>query len=142
MKFSTRSRYGLNAMIVLADHNSAKPLSIKEISESQQLPEAYLEKLFAPLKKAGLVTAIRGAQGGYSLSRAPAQISVGEVVRALEGSVAPTNCLDTSRPACTHSGACRGRIIWEKVYRSVTGVLDSMTLEDILTEHNTKDGIA
>jgi Rrf2 family transcriptional regulator, cysteine metabolism repressor len=138
MKFSTRSKYGLNAMVELALRHGEGPVSIKDIAESQQIPEAYLEQLIMPLKKASLVSASRGAQGGYELAGKPKDISVGQVIRTLEGSVAPTDCLDEGG-ACERGGACPGRIIWEKVYKSLNDVIDSLTLQDIITEYDLRN---
>jgi Rrf2 family transcriptional regulator, cysteine metabolism repressor len=139
MKFSTRSRYGLNAMVELALRYGEGPASIKDISESQQIPEAYLEQLFMPLKKAGLIVASRGAQGGYALSGEPASISVGSVLRTLEGQIAPTDCLDDEGHICGRGNECPGRIIWEKIYASINDVINSLTLQDILGEYELRN---
>jgi Rrf2 family transcriptional regulator, cysteine metabolism repressor len=138
MKFSTRSKYGLNAMVELALRNGGAPASIKDISESQQIPEAYLEQLFMPLKKAGLVSASRGSQGGYTLAGEPKDISVGQVIRTLEGPVAPTDCLEEGG-CCERGNECPGRIIWEKVYKSLNDVIDSLSLQDILEEYDQRN---
>jgi Rrf2 family transcriptional regulator, cysteine metabolism repressor len=138
MKFSTRSKYGLNAMVELALRHGCGPLSIKDISESQQIPEAYLEQLFMMLKKAGLVSSSRGAQGGYTLAAEPKDVSVGQVIRTLEGPVAPTDCLDEGG-VCERGSECPGRIIWEKVYKSLNDVIDSLSLQDILIEYDLRN---
>lgn len=139
MKFSTRSRYGINAMFELARRFGEGPASVKDISESQQIPEAYLEQLFMPLKKAGLIVAARGAQGGYTLASDPTEISVGAILRTLEGPLAPTDCLDEDGGGCERGSACPGRIIWEKIYGSINGVIDSLTLADILGEYQLRN---
>jgi Rrf2 family protein len=138
MKFSTRSKYGLNAMFELALRHGGSPASIKDISEAQQIPEAYLEQLFIPLKKAGLVISSRGAQGGYTLAEEPQDVFVGQVIRVLDGPVAPTDCLDEGG-VCARGGDCPGRIIWEKVYKSLNDVIDSLSLQDILEEYTERN---
>jgi Rrf2 family transcriptional regulator, cysteine metabolism repressor len=139
MKFSTRSKYGLNAMFELARKYGQKPASVKDISESQQIPEAYLEQLLMPLKKAGLITAARGAQGGYALSSEPASISVGSIIRALEGSICIADCAEDDGGCCERGSACPGKIIWEKIYKSINSVIDTLTLQDILDEYELKN---
>lgn len=138
MKFSTRSKYGVNAMFELARRHGEGPASIKDISESQHIPEAYLEQLFMPLKKAGLIVAARGAQGGYTLKSEPANVSVGFILRTLEGPIAPADCLEEDG-GCERGNACPGRIIWEKIFKSVNDVIDSLTLQDILEEYEIRN---
>lgn len=139
MKFSTRSKYGINAMFELARRYGGGPVSIKDICDSQQIPEAYLEQLFMPLKKAGLILAARGAQGGYTLAMEPKGISIGAILRTLEGPIAPTNCLDDEGGGCDRGNACPGKIIWEKIYGSINDVIDSLSLADILEEYEVRN---
>lgn len=139
MKFSTRSKYGLNAMFELARRYGGGPVSVKDISESQHIPEAYLEQLFMGLKKAGHITAARGAQGGYSLAAEPSMLSVGAILRTLEGPLAPTDCLDDEGGGCERGSACPGRIIWEKIYGSINDVINSLTLADIMDEYEIRN---
>lgn len=140
MKLSTRSRYGMNAMFELALRHGSGPASIKDISETQHIPEAYLEQLFIPLKKAGLILSARGAQGGYTLARDPKDISIGAILRTLEGSILPVECLDDEGGSCCErGGTCAGRIIWEKLHTSITSVVDALTLKDILQEYDTRN---
>lgn len=138
MKFSTRSRYGINAMFELARRHGGSPVSVKDISESQQIPEAYLEQIFMPLKKAGLIQSSRGAQGGYSLAADPKDVSVGAILRTLEGQMAPADCLEEDG-GCDRGCACAGRIIWEKIYDSINGVIDSLTMADIVGEYERRN---
>ena len=109
MKLSTRGRYGIHAMYDLARNAEYGPQSIKAIAEREGIPEAYLEQLIAPLKRAGLVISTRGAQGGYTLARAPEEITVGDVLRALEGGLNLVDCLD-EEDACGKSCACASRM--------------------------------
>ena len=93
MKLSTRGQYGLKAMFVLAEeYGTQEPVYLSEIAKRQHIPENYLEQLARELRKAGLINSIRGPKGGYLLSRAPESISVGEILRTVEGDLAPTDC--------------------------------------------------
>ena len=137
MKLSTRSKYGMNAMFELALRHGGGPASIKDISDAQSIPEAYLEQVFIPLKQAGLI--VRGAQGGYTLAKSPADISIGAVIRTLEGSLFPVECLEDEGGCCERGSTCAGRIIWEKLYSSITNVIDKLTLQDILMEYDSRN---
>ena len=134
MKLSTRGRYGIHAMYDLALHANSGPQSIKAISERQGVPEAYLEQLFAVLKRENLVVSTRGAQGGYTLSRPPEAITVGDVLRALEGGLNLVDCLD-GEDACGKACACPSRVMWQKVRDGLNAVVDGITLEDMLEDY-------
>lgn len=137
MKLSTKGRYGVKAMLDLALHNSEGCIALNSIAERQQLSENYLEQLFASLKKAGLVKSIRGAQGGYVLALDPGKISVGDILRALEGSLAPVNCVMEKDPEmCGRSENCVTRFVWEKIRDSINEVVDSITLGDLVEDYN------
>lgn len=136
MKLSTKGRYGVKAMLDLALHNSEGQISLKSIAERQNISENYLEQLFASLRKAGLVKSIRGSQGGYNLSDEPGNISIGAILRALEGSLAPVDCVSDVDPAkCGRSDSCVTRLIWEKIRDGVNSVVDSISLQDLVEEH-------
>lgn len=136
LKFSTRARYGLRAMVDLAINSDLdKPVALRDIAEREGISDAYLEQLMALLRKDGLVRSVRGAQGGYILARRPAQITAGEVIRCLEGPLAPTDCVNEDEPEfCERSGICVTRGMWEKIKEAVAGVLDGTTLEDFRSE--------
>ncbi|MEA4900423.1 Rrf2 family transcriptional regulator [Desulfitobacterium sp.] len=135
MKLSTRSRYGLRAMFDLAQHEGEGPISLKSIAERQGLSEHYLEQLVSGLRKAGLVESTRGAQGGYFLGKEASQIRVGDVIRVLEGSIAPVDCVSEEDPeCCQNSRYCVTRTVWEKMRDSITEVVDSITLEDMVQD--------
>ncbi len=136
MRLSTRGEYGVKAMIDLALHYGEGPTALKSVAERQFISEHYLEQLIASLRKAGLVTSVRGAQGGYELARPPGEITVGDVVRVLEGPIAPVECVDESQEFsnCTHSESCVTRIVWKRLRDSITQVLDSTTLADLSEE--------
>lgn len=134
MKISTRGQYGLRAMLDLGLYGKDEPVALKSIAERQGISEAYLEQLIASLRKAGLVVSVRGASGGYYLSRAPAEISVGEILRVLEGPIAPVECVseDINENECRNSGHCATRVLWRRLRDSIIAVLDSTSLADLI----------
>ncbi|MDF9407664.1 MAG: HTH-type transcriptional regulator CymR [Pelotomaculum sp. PtaB.Bin013] len=136
MKFTTRARYGLRAMVDLAQYYSPhEPVPLVRVAERQGISEGYLEQLMTFLRKGGLVRSVRGAQGGYLLSREPARITAGEVVRCLEGPINPTGCVSEDDPEiCARAETCATRVMWERIRESIAGVLDSTTLEDLCKE--------
>ncbi len=136
MKLSAKSRYGLRAMFELAGNFGKGPISLKTIAARQQVSEQFLDQLFLRFRKAGIAKSIRGAQGGYELAREPAAITVGDILRAVDGPMALVACLDESGGGeCGKQGACITRIIWQKVQESISGALDSMTLQGMLDEY-------
>lgn len=134
MKLSTRGRYGIHAMYDLACHYKLGPQPIKAIAERQSVPEAYLEQLFASLKRDGLVNSVRGAQGGYTLSRAPGEITVGDVLRTLEGGLNLVDCL-LEEDACGKSCACPSRVVWMKIRDGLNAIVDGITLQDMVEDY-------
>ncbi|MFZ5826278.1 MAG: RrF2 family transcriptional regulator [Bacillota bacterium] len=134
MKLSTKGKYGVKALFELAMHEGAGPLSLKAIAERQGLSEHYLEQLAAPLRKAGLITSIRGAQGGYVLSRGAEQITVGDVIRVLEGPVGFTDCATEGEPDPSCAASCPVHGVWEKVTQQIVAVIDSITLQDLVDQ--------
>ena len=137
MKLSTRGRYGIQAMYELAANASEGPMSIKAIAQRQAIPEAYLEQLMPVLKRAGLVTSVRGAQGGYLLSRDSEAISVGEVLRALEDGLNLVDCL-SGEDMCLRSCACPSRIVYQKLRDGLNALADSITLKDMLNDYSAR----
>jgi len=136
MKLSTRGRYGVKAMFDLALNFSDEPVPIKSIAERQGLSEAYLEQLMAALRKAGLVKSIRGAQGGYVLSDSPDKITVGDIIRSLEGSMAPVDCvIEDEETDCEKAEYCVTRLVWERIRDSINRVIDSITLQDMIDDY-------
>jgi len=130
---SQRAHYGLRAMTELAKAYGQGRLSLAEIAEAESLPAGYLEQLVVPLRRAGLVDGARGAHGGYELTSPPAGVTVGAVIRALEGPVTPVECPDTEYVAgsCVRESACLSKSVWQRVKHSVDEVLDSITLADL-----------
>ncbi|HIU64744.1 MAG TPA: Rrf2 family transcriptional regulator [Candidatus Avacidaminococcus intestinavium] len=141
MKLSTKGRYGVIAMYDLAvNAQDDIPVSIKNIAERQQISEHYLEQLMGQLRKAGLVKSTRGAQGGYYLTREPAKITVGDIIRVMEGPIAPVDCLLSKEindsHYCEKSDECVTKGIWAKVADNINAVLDEITLEDLRQSDN------
>lgn len=136
MKISTRGEYGVRAMVALAHNFGDGPMSISEIARKSNVPPAYLEQLIAPLRRAELVVSKRGAHGGYSLSRQPQDILIGEIYRVMEGPVAPMDCVseDAEDQTCPLIDGCETRPVWLKLRDSITGVLDSTTLADLVKQ--------
>lgn len=134
MKVSTRGEYGVRAMVALAKHYGEGPVSISTISVESSVPYSYLEQLISPLRKSGLVTSRRGAAGGYQLSRTPEHIGVGEIYRAMEGPIAPMDCVseDVTEQTCPLIPNCETRPVWMEVRNSIAATLDSMTLADLI----------
>ncbi|MFX4263193.1 RrF2 family transcriptional regulator [Pelotomaculum propionicicum] len=135
MRLSTRGHYGLKAMFDLAQNYGSGPISLKTVAERQNLSDHYLEQLIAMLKKAGLVKSMRGAQGGYVLAREPSEINVGDIIRALEGPIAPVYCVSEENPGvCDEADYCITRTVWERVRDGLAELLDSISLADMCRE--------
>lgn len=135
MKLSTRGRYGLKAMFDLAVNQSNGPVPLREIASRQEISESYLEQLFASMRRAGLIKSVRGAHGGYLLGAAPEDIFIGQILRTLEGNIAPTDCVNKDDLVeCSDSHACAARMVWERIRDSINGVVDSTTLQDMILE--------
>jgi len=134
MKLSTKGRYGVKAMVDLAINYGEQPVSIKSISERQNISEYYLEQLFSSLRRAKLIKSIRGAQGGYVLNRAPEEITIYDVINVLEGPIEVSNCLEDG--ACNNIDCCATRLLWRKIKNSIDSVTSSITLKDIVDDYN------
>ena len=150
MTFSAKTEYGVRLMIELGRHDGGEPLALKAIAEAEGLPLSYLEHVVADLKRAELVTSTRGAHGGYRLARAADEIAMDEVVLALEGTVAPMDCLvtlPTDRVACSHEGdagrACSTRLLWMRVQGGVLKALHGTTLAELVefSERHTQEPV-
>ncbi len=138
MKLSTKGRYGLRAMIDLARYSEEEPVPINCIAARQDISERYLEQLFGLLKKAGLVQSVRGAAGGYVLAKSAGKISVGDVLRALEGSLEPVKCAAFySEEGCMASDGCVTKYVWQKINDSINDTVDRMMLDELVRESRT-----
>lgn len=134
MKISTKGRYGLRAMVDIAVHSTGEYIPLKIIAEREDISENYLEQVFSILRKSDLVKSIRGSQGGYALSKDPSRITVGEVLRALEGQLTITG--DDPAPSQDNNiKNCINTIVWQKVNDKINEVVDSITLENLVDEY-------
>ena len=130
MKFSTKDRYALLLMVELASATPGEYLPLKAVSDNQGISVKYLEQIVAPLSKAG-----RGSQGGYRLSRPAAQITAGDILRAVEGEIVPVPCLATSAESCPHRAQCETLGFWEGLNQVINQYIDSATLEKLSSEY-------
>ena len=133
MKLSTRSKYGISAMLALALNEDERPMPINQIAERQGIPEPYLEQLAGSLKRSGLVISTRGAMGGYTLGRPAESISIGDVIRALEGSLSLMACVEDD-DVCQHTGNCSTHMLYARITGGINGVFDSITLADLVSD--------
>ncbi|MFC2038389.1 RrF2 family transcriptional regulator [Chloroflexota bacterium] len=137
MKLSTKGRYGTRALLELAFHYGDEPMVLKDIACNQQISLSYLEQIVSPLKAGGLIRSTKGPKGGISLLKHPADIRLSEILDLLEGSVAPTECIND--PAiCERAGFCVTRDVWGELKDAIDGVLDSITLQDLVERHKVK----
>jgi Rrf2 family transcriptional regulator, cysteine metabolism repressor len=139
MLFSTKAEYGVRLMVELGRQSGAEPVALSAVAESERLPLAYLEHLVAKLRNAGLVTSTRGAHGGYQLARAAREISMDEVVEALEGQIAPMECFHETpegKVLCSHETdgdqACATKFLWTRVQGGVNKALSGTSLADLI----------
>ncbi len=132
MHLSARERTGLRAMIAFAHTYGQGPTSLREIAKEQDLPLPYLEQIASSLRRAGLLASVRGAQGGYYLTREPSHISVTEVLSALEDQLVSLDCLVSDETGCDREHACEARSIWLRVQDCLEQTLGNITLSDVL----------
>ena len=128
MRISTKSQYGLRAMVYLAKQKE-KICSLKEISKKEGIPFDYLEKIFSKLKKSGLVKAKKGVGGGYFLTKKPKKIRIGEIIKALEGNLVLVNCLGYF---CPREKKCLSKKFWQKLNNSINLTFNSITLAELI----------
>ena len=131
MKLSTRTRYGIRAMLELAENHGGGPLQIKVIANRQDISIKYLEQLMAILRSGGFVRSIRGPKGGYMLSKVPAQIKLDELFTCLEGPVVTVECIEDEN-FCARAADCVTRQVWAQMQAAMVKVLQSMTLQDLV----------
>ncbi len=141
MILSTKGRYGLKAIFELSLNYGLGPVSLKKISEKYDISESYLEQLFSKLRKDGYIETVRGPQGGYMLAKQPGEITVGMILRTLEGDITTSECI--TKEICSREPVCVTRVVLEKIENSIKDVIDNITLADmheekkhILTEEN------
>mgnify|MGYP002590316782 CR=1 FL=1 len=154
MMISTKGRYALRIMVDVAQHDGEMPVSVREIAQRQDISGKYMEQIISVLTRSGLLRSIRGAQGGYHLAKSPEQITVGMILRATEGDLAPAECVSVDGHACTRSGVCpshasaktrqaqrnsssvpcTAHAVFSKVYSAINSVIDGVTLCDLIPE--------
>jgi len=136
MKISKKTQYGLRAVVYLAHPRfKNKVCPLKKISKNEEIPFDFLEKIFLKLEKANLLRAKKGAQGGYFLGREPEKIKVGEIIRVLEGTMAPVFCIAKEREkrfSCSRRKICLTKNVWKKIQDTLNLTLNSITLADLV----------
>ena len=142
MKISTKGRYALRLMIDLAMNDEGNPIRIKDVAMRQNISDKYLEQIISVLNKAGYVKSVRGPQGGYTLKKKPEDYTVGMILRLTEGSLAPVACAEEEETDCERQSGCGTYILWKKISDAINGVVDTVTLKDLvdwqLEKYNTK----
>ena len=139
MLVSTKGRYALRVMLELAQDDSAAYLPLPAIAERQGISEKYLESIISVLSKAGLVDGLRGKGGGYRLCKSPDQFTTGQILRLMEGSLAPVACLEAGSSPCDRAGECRTLSLWAGLNDVINKYLDQYTLADLLREDGDYD---
>jgi Rrf2 family protein len=133
MKLSTKGKYGVRAVYEIARQYGKGPLTIKEIADRQGISFSYLEQILHRLGKAGLIESVRGPAGGYLLARKPSELTIGDIVRTLEGPIALSHCLEPGESGdCYQADDCVARMVWAKVGAKLEEALDSITFDDLL----------
>ena len=131
MKISTKGRYALLLMVDIARYGDGGPVCLRDAAGRTQLSEKYLEQIVTPLARAGLVRSVRGAGGGYFLTRKPEEYTVGDILRPVEGDLAPVGCA-TDENFCSHCCDCVTLELWQDIHKAVSAVVDGTTLADLL----------
>jgi Rrf2 family protein len=135
MSVSSKCYYALRAIYALADHAGPDPLKIAEIAERERIPIRFLEVILNQLKGGGFVQSRRGAEGGYLLARSAEDLTVGEIMRYVDGPIAPVDCVSQSRPkVCDFPGGCQFFSFWMRVRQAISEVVDNTTFADLIRE--------
>ena len=141
MKLSTRGEYAARAMLELSLHHGKRRLHIREISEAQDIPPRFLEQILLTLKRSGLLRSKKGPNGGYYLAMDPDEISVAEVIRVLDGPLAPIDCVSvTAHEVCPRESYCGLRWLWKDVRDAIAEILEKTTFQDLADKtHQAKE---
>lgn len=132
MKISTKGRYAVRVMVDIALHNTGECIKVKDIASRQGISEKYLEQIMAVLSRAGYLKSIRGAQGGYLLTKPPQSYTVGMILRVTEGSLAPVACLEVGDAACDRCDTCETLEVWRELADAIDAVVDGVTIADLV----------
>lgn len=132
MRISTKGRYALRMLVDLAERDAGTYTAVKDISKRQEISVKYLEQIITQLSRAGLVKSSRGPQGGYRLTKDPAEYRVGDILRITEGKLAPVACLEDETNQCPRASSCPTIFLWEGLQEQINNYVDSITLQDIL----------
>lgn len=138
MKISTKGRYALRLMLDLALCDGEVAVPLRDVAERQEISDKYLEQIVTQLARGGLVRSVRGAGGGYLLTRKPAEYTVGEILRQLEGSLAPVSCVNGGA-CCERVDQCVTVELWQQIQAAVDGVVDNVTLADLVKRYHEKN---
>lgn len=136
MRISTKGQNAIKLMLDLATYNHGEPVKVKDIAKRQNISEKYLEQIVAALNKAALVKSVRGAHGGYGLNYPPAQYTVGQILKTVEGNMSPTDCVGENGAPCENKSTCVSFRLWEKLDAAINEVLEGITLADMLEWQN------
>jgi Rrf2 family transcriptional regulator, iron-sulfur cluster assembly transcription factor len=141
LKLSTKGRYGLRAFIDIAIFGENEPVSLAHVAKRQDISISYLEQLMVKLKKAELIVSIRGANGGYEIAKDRGRISVGDVLRALEGDLAPVDCaaFHEGNHACAASDDCASKIVWKKINDSINETVNNIYIDELVADSKSKN---
>jgi Rrf2 family transcriptional regulator, cysteine metabolism repressor len=140
MTVSAKCYYGLRAIYALAEHGTASPMKAGEIAERQHIPIKFLEAILSQLKGGGYVNSRRGAEGGYVLAKPADKLNIGEIIRFIDGPIAPVDCVSVSRPKeCEYPGHCPFFGFWGRVRKAISDVVDQTTFADLIKENRGLD---
>lgn len=131
MMISTKGRYALRVMVDLAEHRSGNYIPLKEVAARQEISEKYLESIVKVLVRNSFLEGIRGKGGGYRLTKSPDQITVGSVLRLMEGSLSPVACLEQDAVECTRASICKTLAMWQNLYKMVNEYFDGISIADL-----------
>lgn len=140
MKISTKGRYALRLLLDLAINNTGEYITIKNIAKRQDISDKYLEQIITQLSRAGFVKSARGAFGGYMLAKPAEEYTVGDILRLMEGSLAPVPCLENSDTPCLRAAECVTLEVWQEIQQAINNVVDNITLADLVARQKAKSG--
>ena len=140
MKVSTKGRYAVQLMLDLALHSGEGPVPLKDVAQRQKIGGSYLESIVKQLTRAGLVRSMRGAGGGYWLSGRPEDYTVGDILRQMEGKLAPVHCdnVENCGRVCLRADECVTMEVWEQIHNAISEVVDRITLADLMARYHEK----